>query len=84
MATVNISLSRIMREWVDKQVDTGLYANNSDYIRDLIRRDQLRAQKIAILQHAISEGLESGDAGPLDIKAIQKSARKKAGILVGD
>lgn len=77
MATMNISLTHAMREWVDKQVETGLYANNSDYVRDLIRRDQMRTQKIAYLQNAIDEGLESGDAGPLDMQSIKASAREK-------
>ena len=34
-----------MREWVEAQSESGLYSNNSDYVRDLIRKDQLRAKK---------------------------------------
>lgn len=50
MATMNISLPDPMRDWVEKQLESGLYANNSDYIRDLIRKDQQRAEKLAVLQ----------------------------------
>lgn len=45
MATMNISLPDAMRDWVQAQCDTGLYANYSDYIRDLIRKDQVSAQQ---------------------------------------
>lgn len=80
MATMNISLPSSMREWVEAQLSTGLYANNSDYVRDLIRRDQLRVEKIALLQQAITAGLESGDAGPLDMQSIKQKAQAKAGL----
>ncbi len=80
MATMNISLPGPMREWVESRIDTGLYSNNSDYVRDLIRKDQLREEKIKVMQQAITEGLKSGDAGVLDMQAIKKKARAKAGL----
>lgn len=66
MATMNISLPDQMRDWVEAQTDSGLYSNNSDYVRDLIRKDQLRNQKIQQLQQAIDEGLNSGTPKPFD------------------
>lgn len=80
MATMNISLPDPMRDWVEKQLESGLYANNSDYVRDLIRKDQQRAEKLALLQQAIAAGLDSGDAGVLDMQAIKQRARAKAGL----
>lgn len=80
MATMNISLPDAMREWVEAQLESGFYANNSDYIRDLIRKDQQRAAKLAVLQQAITAGLESGDTGVLDMQAIKQQARAKAGL----
>lgn len=80
MATMNISLPDAMRDWVESQLETGLYANNSDYIRDLIRKDQQRTQKLMQLQQAIVAGIESGDAGALDMQAIKQKARVKAGL----
>lgn len=50
MATMNISLPDAMRDWVEKQLESGLYANNSDYVRDLIRKDQQRAEKAGVEQ----------------------------------
>ena len=40
MATMNVSLPDQMRDWIDNCVKSGLYANASDYIRDLVRHDQ--------------------------------------------
>lgn len=80
MATMNISLPDPMRDWVEAQLASGLYANNSDYVRDLIRKDQVRAQKQVALQQAITAGLESGDVGVLDMQAIKQQARAKAGL----
>ncbi len=60
MATMNVSLPDLMKEWVEAQADTGKYSNASDYVRDLIRRDQERAEKRARMQKMIREGIESG------------------------
>jgi antitoxin ParD1/3/4 len=60
MATMNISIPDPMKDWVQSQVETGVYANSSDYVRDLIRKDQANRNKLHILQKAITEGLESG------------------------
>jgi antitoxin ParD1/3/4 len=57
MATMNVSLPDPMREWVEDQVKGGTFANASDYIRDLIRHDQV---KHVALRAAIQEGLDSG------------------------
>ncbi len=61
MATMNVSLPEPMKEWVETQARSGRYSNTSDYVRDLIRRDQDRAEKVENMQRLISEGLESGE-----------------------
>lgn len=60
MATMNISLPDPMKQWVEGQAQTGRYSNASDYVRDLIRRDQERAMKIAHMQALVDEGRASG------------------------
>jgi len=60
MATMNVSLPEGMKTWVETQTQTGRYSNASDYVRDLIRRDQERNDKIAAMQILIDEGLASG------------------------
>ncbi|OWV71406.1 CopG family transcriptional regulator [Rhizobium sp. R634] len=74
MATMNVSLPDPMKEWVDSQTKTGRYSNASDYVRDLIRRDQERSDKLAELQRLITDGLESGvsDRSKEDILQIAR------------
>jgi antitoxin ParD1/3/4 len=60
MATMNVSLPDPMKEWVEAQTETGRYANASDYVRDLIRRDQERNDRIAAMQRFVDDGLKSG------------------------
>ena len=70
MGTMNISLSGPMKSWVENQTKTGRFANTSDYMHDLIRRDQAWAEVIATLQDAIDEGVQSGDPRPMDTVAF--------------
>ncbi|MEW6539773.1 MAG: type II toxin-antitoxin system ParD family antitoxin [Pseudomonadota bacterium] len=60
MATMNISLPDPMKAWVEEQAKSGRYANTSDVVRDLIRREQVKAEKIANMQRLIDEGRASG------------------------
>lgn len=75
MGTMNISLPDPMKSWVENQSRSGRYANSSDYVRDLIRRDRLRMEAIATLQGAIDEGVASGPAQPLDREAFKARMR---------
>jgi antitoxin ParD1/3/4 len=77
MATMNVSLPDPMKAWVEAQAETGRYANASDYVRDLIRRDQERASKIAAMQKLIDEGLASGEAEPFDAEGFLTRMRTK-------
>ena len=79
MATMNVSLPDQMKAWVEAQTRSGRYSNASDYIRDLIRRDQGRAAKIAEMQRLVTEGLESG-VGERSMDEILKLARTQAGV----
>lgn len=76
MATMNISVPDAMKDWVQLLVHVGSYANTSDYIRDLIRHDQERRDKIVALQTAITEGLESGTSN-LSFDDIIQQARQE-------
>ncbi|NMA96723.1 MAG: type II toxin-antitoxin system ParD family antitoxin [Phyllobacteriaceae bacterium] len=59
MATMNISLPAAMKDWVEQQVATGRYANSSDVIRDLVRKEQERAERKAEFDRLVEEGLNS-------------------------
>lgn len=77
MATMNISLPDQMKEWVERRVDGGTYASASDYVRDLVRRDQEKAEAIAWLQREIDKGRESGTSKRTP-EEIFAAAREKA------
>ncbi|GAB5430179.1 MAG: type II toxin-antitoxin system ParD family antitoxin [Devosia indica] len=59
MATMNISLPDAMKQWVEAQVETGRYANSSDVVRDLVRREQERARQQADFDRVVGEALDS-------------------------
>lgn len=60
MATMNISLTDNLKAYVEERANSGLYAGASDYVRDLIRQDRERQEKLARMQELWTEGLESG------------------------
>lgn len=67
MATMNVSVPDPMREWVQAQIEGGKYASVSDYVRDLIRRDQTeiadKERWLAALDAAVERGMEDIAAG---------------------
>jgi antitoxin ParD1/3/4 len=54
----------------------------SDYVRDLIRRDQERVQALAELQRLITEGIESG-VSDRSMDEVLELAREKASRAAG-
>ena len=61
MASMNVSLPDPMRDYVQRRIDSGHYASVSDYVRDLIRRDQGETQDVVgasgqWLQQAAGDG----------------------------
>lgn len=75
MATMNVSLPGPMKDWVEGQAKSGRYSSESDYVRDLSRRDQDRQAAVAELQQLVDEGLASGPAQAFDMDAFL--ARKR-------
>lgn len=62
MATIRktITLSDSQNAWIKSQISRGSFTNDSEYIRDLLRRDQSQHEQLSRLKHLIAEGLESG------------------------
>ncbi len=77
MATMNVSLPDLMKDWVEAQTRDGRYGSASDDVRDLIRRDQERQRAHAELQALITEGLESGPGQLFDREAFLREMRAK-------
>jgi antitoxin ParD1/3/4 len=78
MATMNVSLPDPMKAWVDAQAKGGRYGNASDYVRDLIRRDQERQDRMAQFQRLIDDGLASG-VSTRKMEDLLKVARARIG-----
>ena len=79
MATMNISLPDEMKAWVEAQTQTGRYGNSSDVVRDLIRRAQDRADKIANMQRLVDEA-RAGGYSELTQQQLRAEARRRAGV----
>jgi antitoxin ParD1/3/4 len=79
MATMNVSLPETMKDWIEQRVKSGHYANVSDYVRDLIRRDQ---EKRDALVQALIEA-EQGGISPRSVQRIiaETKAKLKNGAL---
>jgi antitoxin ParD1/3/4 len=70
MAQINLSIPPALKDWVDSRVSEGRYSSASDYMRDLVRRDQEAAMDDATwLRGLVAEGLASGviDKEPEDV-----------------
>ncbi len=72
-----ITLTEQQDDWVKGQIESGHFGNDSEYIRDLIRRDQLAKERLAMLRQALEEGESSGKPKPLNISAIKAAGRKR-------
>ena len=61
MTQLNVSIPPQLKNWVDSRVAEGRYSSASDFVRDLLRRDQdAEMDETAWLRSLIEEGLNSG------------------------
>ena len=74
MATVRktITLTDQQDAWIASQVDAGYYTNDSEAIRDLIRREQARGREVEAIRQALIEGEQSGEPQPFDFDAFKQ------------
>lgn len=77
MGTMNISLPDSLKSFVDEQVSQGGYGTSSEYVRELIRKDQERLQ----LRNLLMAGAASAPASPVDasyFEGLRDRVRKAA------
>lgn len=67
-----ITLTDKQDAWIKAQIDAGHYTNDSEYIRDLIRREQERSGDIETIRAALIEGEGSGEPKPFDAGAFKQ------------
>lgn len=56
----SITFTEPQNAFIKSLIAQGLYTNDSEYIRDLVRRDQANKQQCLALDKALQEGLDSG------------------------
>ncbi len=77
MGTMNISLPDTLKSFVDKQVNQGSYGTSSEYVRELIRKDQDRLR----LRGLLLAGAASTPTAPTDaayFEGLRDRVRKTA------
>ena len=73
-----ITLTGPQNDWVKAQIEAGRYTNDSEAIRDLIRREQERTAEVEAIRQALIQGEASGEPQPFD------TAKFKQGMLTLD
>jgi antitoxin ParD1/3/4 len=66
------TLTEQQDNWVKAQIEAGNYTNDSEYIRDLIRREQERSAETEAIRAALLEGEASGEPKRFDISAFKQ------------
>ena len=74
MTTMNVSLPEELKEFVDAQVDRGGFGSTSEFVRDLIRREQDRQEMRALLLAGASS-----PSGPIADQAYFSGLRSNVG-----
>ena len=72
---MNISLPDTLKSFVDEQVNQGGYGTSSEYVRELIRKDQDRLQLRGLIL-AGAESVLSAPSGPAYFEGLRKRVRK--------
>ncbi|GAB59655.1 hypothetical protein RNAN_2661 [Rheinheimera nanhaiensis E407-8] len=71
-----ITLTEQQGEWVKTRIATGDFTNDSEYFRDLIRRDQARNAELEVIRAALVEGEQSG-VSTRSVEDILQAARAR-------
>lgn len=83
MTTVRktITLTDAQNDWIKAQIDSGAYTNDSEVLRDLIRKAQQESAEIEAIRAALVEGERSGVStrSPEDIRAAVKKRKSLNG-----
>ncbi len=66
-------------KWIKAQIAAGDFTNDSEYIRDLIRRDQSRHADLEAIRSALIEAEQSGKPQPFDGDAFKQEMIAKHG-----
>jgi antitoxin ParD1/3/4 len=78
MGTVRktITFTEQQDQWIKAKIAGGQFTNDSEYIRDLVRRDQEKNAEIEAIRAALIEGEQSGISTRTP-DAIRKAVQKR-------
>jgi antitoxin ParD1/3/4 len=76
--TMSFALPDALRSYIELRVNSGQYGNTSEYLRELIRRDQEEQAKRR-LRELIEEGVQSGPARKLTPKVASELRQRALG-----
>ena len=76
MTRKTITITDQMDDWVKGQVESGKYGNDSEYFRDLIRKDQSKKDNLETLRNLLVEGEQSGSSN-LSVTDIWDEAEER-------
>jgi antitoxin ParD1/3/4 len=81
VATVRktITLTGVQDDWIKAQIASGRYTNDSECIRDLIRREQEHDSEIEAIRAALIEGERSGEPRRFDAAAFKRRMKERHG-----
>lgn len=75
---MNVSLTPQLRAIIQAKVDSGMYSNASEVVREalrlLVEKDRVREERLANLRQEVLAGKESARAGRLSQRSISDIA----------
>jgi antitoxin ParD1/3/4 len=78
--TMNVSLPAPVRRWIADRVSEGGYGSTSEYVRELVRKDQVAAERRRI-DDLLVEAIEAGPSEPMtrdDWNAIRAEVSRRS------
>ncbi len=81
MSTIRktITLTAHHDDWIKRQIVAGHYTNDSECVRDLIRRAQAQDDDVLAIRAALLEGERSGPPEPFDPAEFKRAMRQTGG-----
>jgi antitoxin ParD1/3/4 len=67
-SSMNVSLPAPLKSWIEQQVAERGFSTASEFVRDLLRREQAAASRARVDAHLL-DAIESGPARKMDRKA---------------
>ncbi|MDM7923398.1 MAG: type II toxin-antitoxin system ParD family antitoxin [Pyrinomonadaceae bacterium] len=77
MSTMNISLPETLKSFIDSQVAEGDYVSTSEYLRELLRKEQDRVRLRALVLEGAASPLSKKSLDAEYFENLRKRARAK-------